>query len=96
METLRLIVRIEAKEGKLDELKGLMRRMLRPTRAERGCRYFELFESNNGGLLFLHELWNSKDDLDAHKETSHFKELIPAATALMKQPMEVNVLRELE
>jgi quinol monooxygenase YgiN len=96
MEPVRLIVRMVAKDGKVDELKGLMRRMIRPTRAERGCRYYELFESNQAGLLFLHELWNSKEELDAHMETSHFKELIPAATALMKQPMEVNFLQEIE
>ncbi|HEY1984895.1 MAG TPA: putative quinol monooxygenase [Terracidiphilus sp.] len=96
MEPVRLIVRIVAQDGKADEVKGFFRRMVRPTRAERGCRYYELFESNLPGLLFLHELWNSKEDLDAHRETSHFKELIPAATKLMKEPMEVNFLSEIE
>jgi quinol monooxygenase YgiN len=96
MEPVRLIVRIVSREGKGDELKGLMRRMIRPTRAERGCRYYELFGSDREGIIYLHELWHSKEDLDAHMETGHFKEIMPAARELMAEPMEVNYLQEIE
>ncbi len=96
MEPVRLIVRIVAKEGKTEELKVLLRRLLRPSRAERGCRYYELFESNNAGLFFFHELWNSQEELDAHIASKHFTEIYPAASALMKEPMEVNVVSEIE
>jgi quinol monooxygenase YgiN len=96
MEPVRLIVRIEAKEGNAEELKVLLRRMIRPTRAERGCRYYELFESNKAGLFYFHELWNSQEELDAHIASKHFTETYPAASALMKEPMEVTVLREIE
>ncbi len=96
MEPVRLIVRIEARAGKADEVKAILRRMILRTRAERGCRYYEFFETNHAGIFFFHELWNSQVELDAHTETSHFKEFIPAATALMKQPMEVSVLSEIQ
>ena len=96
MEPVRLIVRIVAQDGKSDELKTLLRRMIAPTRAERGCRYYEFFESNLPGVFYFHELWNSKEDLEIHEETKHFTEIFPKANELMKQPMEVSVLQEVQ
>jgi quinol monooxygenase YgiN len=47
--------------------------MLTPTRAEQGCRLYELYESNNRGLFY--EEWESQDALDRHTETPHYKQL---------------------
>jgi quinol monooxygenase YgiN len=96
METVRVIARAVAREGKADEVKALLRRLIRPTRAERGCRYYELFESNQPGLFYFHELWYSKEDLDAHAKSSHFTEILSQVKELLKEPLEVNLLQEIE
>jgi quinol monooxygenase YgiN len=96
MEPVRLIVRIAAQDGKAEEVKGLLRKMIGPTRAERGCHYYEFFESNLPGVFYFHELWQSKEDLEAHQETKHFTEIIPKANALLKEPMEVSFLDEVQ
>ncbi len=96
MEPVRLIVRIAAQDGKAEELKILLRRMLAPTRAEQGCRYYEFFESNLPGLFYFHELWHSREDLEAHKASSHFIEIAGKAKELMKEPMEVSFLQEVQ
>jgi quinol monooxygenase YgiN len=48
--------------------------MLNPTRAEQGCRLYELYEPNNRGLFYFYEEWESQDALDRHTETPHYKQ----------------------
>jgi quinol monooxygenase YgiN len=96
MEPVRVIARVVARDGKADELKALLRRLVTPTRAEQGCRYYELFESNLPGLFYFHELWNSREDLNAHAASSHFIEITGKAKELMKEPLEVNFLEEVQ
>jgi quinol monooxygenase YgiN len=96
MATVRVIARAEAREGKSDELKSLLRQMVMPTRVEQGCRYYELFESNLPGVFYFNELWNSQAELDAHAKSSHFAEIFGKAKELLKVPLEVNLLEEVE
>jgi quinol monooxygenase YgiN len=95
MAAVRVIARAQAREGKAEELKKLLRRMVAPTRAEKGCEFYELFESNHPGLFFFNELWASQADLDAHASSSHFRDVFGgAANELMQVPFEVNLLTE--
>ena len=96
MEPVRLIVRIVAQNGKAEQLRGLLRRMVAPTRSEQGCRYYEFFESNLPGVFYFHELWHSKADLETHEESKHFTEIMPKAKELLKEPMEVSFLEEVQ
>ena len=96
MEPVRIIARAVARDGKADELKALLRRMVSPTRSEQGCRYYEFFESNVPGVFYFHELWHSKEDLDAHAASSHFTEIFGKAKELLKEPLEVNFLQEIQ
>ena len=96
MAEVRLIARIVALEGKEDELKELLRHMVKPTRAEKGCRFYELFESSNLGILYFNELWESREALDAHMASSHFTEIFGKAKELFKEPPELNLLQEIQ
>ncbi len=96
MEPVRIIARAVASDGKAEELKALLQKMIAPTRSEYGCRYYELFESNVAGVFYFHELWNSKQDLDAHAASKHFTEIFGKAKELMKEPLEVNFLQEVQ
>lgn len=96
MEIVRVIARAEAREGKAEELKLLLRTLVMPTRAEQGCRYYEFFESNLPGVFFFNELWNSEVDLKAHGSTPRFNEVMAKARELIRVPMEVNLLTEIE
>lgn len=94
MAQVRVIARAVAREGTADELKALLRGMVVPTRAEAGCIYYELFESNIPGLFYFNELWKSQQHLDAHAASKHFTEIFGKAKALMQGPPEVNLLTE--
>jgi quinol monooxygenase YgiN len=94
MAIVRVIARAEAREGKSDDLKSLLRKMVTPTRAEQGCRYYELFESNLPGTFYFNELWNSQEELDAHANSAQFTEIFGKAKELLKSPLEVNLLEQ--
>ena len=94
MAQVRVIARAVAREGTADELKALLRGMVVPTRAEAGCIYYELFESNIPGRFYFNELWESQQHLDAHAASKHFTEIFGKAKALMQGPPEVNLLTE--
>jgi quinol monooxygenase YgiN len=96
MTTVRVIARAEAREGKADELRSLLRGMILPTRSEKGCHYYELFQSNLPGVFYFNELWESQSDLDAHARSKHFTETFGKAKHLLKVPMEVNMLEEVK
>jgi quinol monooxygenase YgiN len=94
MSEVRVIARAVAREGKADEVKALLRGLVEPTRAEAGCKYYELFESNVPGVFVFNELWESQAHLDAHAASAHFTEIFGKAKPLFKEPLEVNLLTE--
>jgi quinol monooxygenase YgiN len=96
MPVVRVIARAVAREGKADELKRLLSGLVQPTRAEAGCKYYELFESSVPGIFLFNELWESQAHLDAHVASSHFTEIFGKAKALFSEPLEVNLLSIVE
>jgi hypothetical protein len=63
MHEVRVIARAVAQQGKGDELKALLRGLVQPTRAEAGCKYYELFESNLAGIFGVVATSNRKPPL---------------------------------
>lgn len=96
MEPVRVIARAHALDGKEEELKQVLRQLILPTRSEQGCRYYEFFESSVAGVFLFHELWDSKADLQAHARGARFLEIMAAAGKLVRTPMEVNLLTEVQ
>jgi len=92
MAEVRVIARLVARAGKEDQLRVLLRGMLSPTRAEPGCKLYELYESDSRGRFYFYELWESKTALDRHAATPHFKHLEEAARELVEGSFEVNIL----
>jgi quinol monooxygenase YgiN len=96
MAEVRLIARVAAREGKGEELKALLAGMVAPTRAEAGCRFYELFASSIPGQFYFNELWESQAHLDAHMATPHFTEIFGKAKELMAGAPELNFLTEVQ
>jgi len=69
MAEVNVIARLVARRGKEDELRELLRGMLAPTRAESGCKLYELYESDSRGRFYFYERWESQAALDRHAET---------------------------
>jgi quinol monooxygenase YgiN len=95
MAQVRLIARAVAKQGKQDEVRKVLQRMLAPTHAEQGNVFYELFESHEGGRFFFNELWQSQEALDRHAASPHFRMLEEETRDLLTGPLEINLLTEI-
>ena len=95
MAEVRVIARFVARQGKEDELQALLQGMLLPTRAEAGCKSYELYESDSRGRFYLWEVWENQAALDRHAATPHFRHLQQGAEKLVKEPFEVNILKRI-
>ncbi|HEY0702795.1 MAG TPA: putative quinol monooxygenase [Candidatus Acidoferrales bacterium] len=96
MSEVRVIARIQAREGKAQELKPLLRGLLAPTRAEAGCKYYNLFESQYPGIFYFDEVWESQAHLDKHAQSNHLKSTAAKLKDLVQAPPEVNILKAIE
>ncbi|MGB8323937.1 MAG: putative quinol monooxygenase [Candidatus Acidiferrum sp.] len=70
--------------------------MLVPTRAESGCKLYELYESNIKGRFYFYERWESQAALKSHTETVHYQHLEQAVAELLQEPFEVNILTSIQ
>jgi quinol monooxygenase YgiN len=95
MNEIRVIARALARAGKEDQLRCTLFEMLAPTRAERGSGLYELCESNNKGLFYFYEAWESHDALDRHTKAPHYKQLAKNVRDWLEGDFEVNVLDSL-
>jgi quinol monooxygenase YgiN len=96
MSEVRVIARSVARKGREGQLRELLQGMLAPTRAESGCRLYELYESNAGGRFYFYEIWKSQAALDKHAASPHFKHLEQTVGELVQEPFEVNILMDIQ
>jgi quinol monooxygenase YgiN len=95
MAEVYVIARSVARGGRESELRELLRGMLAPTRAEVGCKLYELYESDSKGRFYFYEIWESQTALDRHAASAHFKHLERTVGELVQGPFEVNILRKI-
>ena len=92
MEPNRLIVVAEvgAKAGKEDELRRALLALIEPTRREEGCVQYDLHVSTEeAGRFVFFEIWVSKEALDRHMQTAHFRKFVAAVETLLAEPPRV-------
>lgn len=94
MTEVRVIARSVARKGNEEELRALLQVMLAPTRAQQGCKSYELYEPDSTGRFYFDETWESEAALDEHIATLHFKHLEQAIGELLEEPFEVNIFKE--
>jgi quinol monooxygenase YgiN len=95
MAEVQVIARFEARKGTEDQLRALLQSMLAPTRAEPGCKLYELYESDSIGRFYFYETWESRAALEQHVATPHFKRLEQTVSELMTEPFEVNIVKQI-
>ena len=96
MAKVHVIARFVARKGKEDQLRAVLQGMLAPTRAESGCKLYELYESDSKGRFYFYEMWESQAALDRHAASPHFKRLEQSGAELFQEPFEVNILEEIQ
>lgn len=72
---VRVVARIVARPGKVEELRTLLQGLVEPTRKEPGCVTYELLQNKMDPTDFTFvEEWSSEEDLDAHLQSPHLQE----------------------
>ncbi|MEW6053526.1 MAG: putative quinol monooxygenase [Nitrospirota bacterium] len=81
--TLRMIVRPAMRRDFLETMRG----MLEPTRVERGCLSYRLYEDvEDRNTFILVEEWNTQEDLETHIRTDNQRRLLVLMDLLSEQP----------
>lgn len=63
-----------AKEGSEAKMKELLCAMVKPSKAEVGCIFYEIFQYENEPRRFMAvETWADEAALDGHKASAHYK-----------------------
>lgn len=96
MSEVRVIARSVARRGKENQLREFLRGMLVPTRAESGCKLYELYESDSNGRFYFYEIWESQAALEQHAASPHFKHLEQTIGELVQEPFEVSILKSIQ
>jgi quinol monooxygenase YgiN len=80
-DTLRVIAKVKAGPGKVNELLSVLGSLVEPTCKEPGCLKYELLQNNEDPTdIALIEEWQNNTALESHFATKHFKD------ALIKLP----------
>ena len=87
-----VVAGMNLKEGKEKEFLAQAEKVVAATRKEEGCIGYVCCKSADNPLGFaMVEKWESKDALDAHMQTAHFKEFIAGTEALTAGPADIKV-----
>jgi len=63
-----------AKEGNENKMKALLSAMVKPSKAEDGCLFYEIVQYENNRRKFMAvETWRDEKALDGHKTSEHYK-----------------------
>jgi quinol monooxygenase YgiN len=69
---LQVVAVIKAKEGKEDVVREAMSSLMAPSRQDKGCLRYDLFEAQGAPGTFINlETWASQDDINAHLGQPH-------------------------
>jgi quinol monooxygenase YgiN len=62
-----------AKEGCEEKMKELLSAMVKPSKAEEGCLFYEIVQYENNRRKFMAvETWRDEAALDGHKASAHY------------------------
>ena len=62
-----------AKEGSQEKMKELLEAMVTPSKAEKGCLFYEIFQYENDKKRFMAvESWENEAALNGHKASAHY------------------------
>ena len=78
-------------EDKTEEALKLYEELVEKSRKEDGCISYYLFRDiENKSILTMIEEWESQDALNKHRETEHFKRLVPLI-GMLRESKELNI-----
>jgi quinol monooxygenase YgiN len=86
------------REGRADDVAGILRRMRTETRQEPGNEQYDLFQAERDGRATFHliERYTNEEALQAHRDSAHYQAYRAEIPALLDEPIGVIVLTEVD
>ncbi|MEO6789465.1 MAG: putative quinol monooxygenase [Ornithinibacter sp.] len=96
MSDLPVVAVIVAKPGSEGPVREALQSLVEPTRAESGCRSYELYESAAApGTFVTVESWEAQSDLDQHMASEHIAAALGATADHLAVPPAIHPLSAL-
>ncbi|MHC1720169.1 MAG: putative quinol monooxygenase [Clostridiaceae bacterium] len=93
---MKLISKRLVKEGKLDDIIKVFKELAAPSRKEKGCLSYELFQDQkDSDIVAIIEEWENKEALDEHKKTDHFINLVPELDKYTEKKIDLSLYNKL-
>lgn len=91
-----VVARIRAKEGMAEAAKQELLFLVKQTKLEPGCNYYDLYQTaeNKSEFVFI-ENWVNKDALDKHLTMPYLKSFLEKADNLLAAPVEITLLERI-
>ena len=94
---IRVIVLIDAKEGKKQEIMNLLVPLIDPPRKREGnLAYTFNYSIENPNELLFDEVWDSKDSYDRHYQSNDSVDLRSKLQDLVAKPIEFKMFKEIK
>jgi len=92
-----IVAVVRAKSGHEESVAGILKAAVGPSRAEQGCRLYDLHQDHNvrGRFVFI-ERWADQEALAAHERQPHFQRLEELLPPHVEGESEVMILDLLE
>lgn len=92
---IKIVAKNYVKADKLKEFLALAEKLVADTRQkDAGCIRYELLQDlKNPQILTMLEEWESKEALDAHMTSSHFKSAMASFADFMEKPGEIDLYK---
>ena len=83
-----LLAKSTVQEGKQQEFISVAEKLVKATREEPGCVYYDLVQENETTFLFV-EKYLDEDAVEFHKNSVHFQTFVPMLNVFREGPSEV-------
>ena len=78
---------IHIRENAMMDAIELLKKLVIETRKEKGCIQYDLFEDHrNKGVFFIHETWETSEDLRIHQVSDHMMKFREGISGLLENP----------
>ncbi|AGX42177.1 putative quinol monooxygenase [Clostridium saccharobutylicum] len=91
---IKVVAKSNVKHDKIEEVLKLAKELAEITVKEEGCIKYEMYQDENDEtILTMIEEWESRDALNKHMESEHFKRIVPMMGALREKSGEINIYK---
>lgn len=92
---IKVVSKSYLKDGMSQEFIRIAQELVENSRKEKGCISYDLFQDEeNENVLTYIETWESKEALEAHFNTPHFRKIVPMQSELRKEK-ELNIYKQI-